>query len=201
MAEVQIQIRRGTAAEWTSANPQLALAELGWETDTNKMKFGDGTSNWVDLPYSPALFPFVGTGEGVATNDLQYGTFDVPNDGTPSAGWPNRWEFTYEENLVQWFNEYQEWRGIPAKGSTVGWRLHASATAADPHNTDSPVAEIVDNRSDKNPLWQVYSTGDAYLHRDLAIDGSINGIAFKGRYTEGDPDPVEPGVYLYKPTA
>ena len=41
-----------TASEWTSENPVLLLNELGLETDTNKFKFGDGTSNWNDLDYA-----------------------------------------------------------------------------------------------------------------------------------------------------
>lgn len=48
---VQIQLRRGTAAEWTAANPTLALGELGLETDTVKFKIGDGSTNWNTLDY------------------------------------------------------------------------------------------------------------------------------------------------------
>ena len=36
---VQIQFRRGTASEWTSANPTLSAGEVGFETDTNKFKY------------------------------------------------------------------------------------------------------------------------------------------------------------------
>lgn len=50
MATRMIQ-RRGTAAEWTSANPVLAAGEIGFETDTTKFKFGDGTTAWADIPY------------------------------------------------------------------------------------------------------------------------------------------------------
>ena len=46
-----IQIKRGTSAEWTAANPVLALAELGLETDTNKLKAGDGVTVWSALSY------------------------------------------------------------------------------------------------------------------------------------------------------
>ncbi len=46
-----IQIKRGTAAEWDATNPILALAELGLETDTNKMKAGDGVTAWSGLVY------------------------------------------------------------------------------------------------------------------------------------------------------
>lgn len=47
----QIQIRRGTAAEWTSANPVLASGEWGFETDTNKGKIGNGVTAWNSLAY------------------------------------------------------------------------------------------------------------------------------------------------------
>jgi hypothetical protein len=48
---VQIQLRRGTAAQWTSANPILAIAEMGIETDTDLFKVGDGATNWNSLSY------------------------------------------------------------------------------------------------------------------------------------------------------
>lgn len=47
----QIQLRRGSAAQWTAANPILALAEMGVETDTMKFKLGDGSTAWNSLGY------------------------------------------------------------------------------------------------------------------------------------------------------
>lgn len=47
----QIQIRRGTASQWTSANPTLAAGEWGFETDTKKGKIGDGATAWNSLAY------------------------------------------------------------------------------------------------------------------------------------------------------
>ena len=47
----RMQQRRGTASQWTSANPVLNAGELGWESDTNKFKIGDGTNHWADLDY------------------------------------------------------------------------------------------------------------------------------------------------------
>jgi hypothetical protein len=47
-----IQIRRGTAAEWTAANPLLAHGEMGTELDTNQWKIGDGVTQWSGLPYA-----------------------------------------------------------------------------------------------------------------------------------------------------
>jgi hypothetical protein len=47
-----IRLRRGTAAQWTSANPVLAAGEMGVETDTNSFKFGNGVLAWSSLPYA-----------------------------------------------------------------------------------------------------------------------------------------------------
>ena len=48
----QIQIRRGTAAQWTSSNPTLASGEQGFETDTGKFKIGNGSTAWTSLAYA-----------------------------------------------------------------------------------------------------------------------------------------------------
>jgi hypothetical protein len=49
---VQIQIRNGTAAQWTAANPTLAVGEMGAETDTGKFKIGTGSTAWNSLAYA-----------------------------------------------------------------------------------------------------------------------------------------------------
>lgn len=49
---VRIQFRRGTAAEWASADPTLAAGELGYEVDTAKFKLGDGSTAWDSLEYA-----------------------------------------------------------------------------------------------------------------------------------------------------
>jgi hypothetical protein len=47
-----IQVRRGTAEQWVTANPVLSSGELGFETDTGKFKIGDGTLEWDELDYA-----------------------------------------------------------------------------------------------------------------------------------------------------
>ena len=48
---IRMKQRRGTAAEWTSSNPVLAPGEIGFETDNNQFKIGDGVNQWDDLAY------------------------------------------------------------------------------------------------------------------------------------------------------
>ena len=51
MPFVQIQLRRGTAAEWAAINPTLAPGELAVETDTKQLKLGDGVTQWDNQTY------------------------------------------------------------------------------------------------------------------------------------------------------
>ena len=50
----KIQLRNGTAAEWTAKNPVLLKGEMGIETDTHKIKVGDGSTQWSELAYCGA---------------------------------------------------------------------------------------------------------------------------------------------------
>lgn len=49
-----IQIRRGTASEWSSANPTLSSGEIGLATDLGQIKIGDGSTAWNSLSYISA---------------------------------------------------------------------------------------------------------------------------------------------------
>ena len=84
---IQIQYRRGTAAEWTSANPLLAAGEPGYETDTGKFKVGDGSTYWTSLGYSsgqtgPAGTTPIFTRQGTVTTGLSGSRYYVERSGT-----------------------------------------------------------------------------------------------------------------------
>lgn len=66
-----IQVRRDTAANWTSANPTLAAGEVGFETDTGKFKIGDGSTAWASLTY---FIPGVGAGGSTIATDTLWDT-------------------------------------------------------------------------------------------------------------------------------
>lgn len=46
-----LRVRVNTAANWTSENPTLESGMIGLESDTGKMKRGDGSSTWTALSY------------------------------------------------------------------------------------------------------------------------------------------------------
>ena len=51
-SSVKFQLRRAIASNWTSTNPILKAGEPGFETDTYKLKIGDGINTWRNLPYT-----------------------------------------------------------------------------------------------------------------------------------------------------
>ena len=69
----RIQVRRDTAANWTSENPILAAGEPAYETDTAKEKIGDGSTVWTSLPYIAA---------STGTLDSVIGGTDITVDNT-----------------------------------------------------------------------------------------------------------------------
>jgi len=66
----QIQLRRDTAANWTSTNPTLNQGEFGVETDTGLFKIGTGSTAWISLGYA-AIPKAGGTFIGNVTLDNQ----------------------------------------------------------------------------------------------------------------------------------
>lgn len=92
MADI-IQVRRDTAANWTSANPVLADGEIGYEKDTQQIKVGDGTTAWNSLDYGGIHGPQGEQGiqgvQGPAGSLTAYSGMDyhVDADGTMSGTW------------------------------------------------------------------------------------------------------------------
>ena len=71
---IKLQIRRGTAANWTSSDPTLLEGEIGYELDTGNWKVGDGTTAWQTLPYQ---FPYLTGSKALDTSTL---VVDQAND-------------------------------------------------------------------------------------------------------------------------
>lgn len=82
----RILLRRDTSTNWTANNPVLASGEPGFETDTGKMKIGNGTTTWQELGYfQGATGPSGATGASITNgavtgpNDF-YGTQSITGD-------------------------------------------------------------------------------------------------------------------------
>lgn len=68
--------RADTSTNWAIANPILELGELGLETDTNKIKFGDGVTTWNSLVY----YSYVSDAEKASWNSKGVVDLGIFND-------------------------------------------------------------------------------------------------------------------------
>ena len=59
MSTVRIQVRRGISTDWSTVNPTLAAGEIGFESNTKKVKIGDGTTAWNSLDYISSDVPVI----------------------------------------------------------------------------------------------------------------------------------------------
>jgi hypothetical protein len=95
---IQLQYRRDTAANWTSANPTLLSGEPGYETDTGRFKIGDGTTAWTSLAYYGTSSFSYGNNIVVFTTGTG-ATWTVPTylrytAATSFNGLPGQWKVT-----------------------------------------------------------------------------------------------------------
>jgi len=78
MADRRTRVNTKTAATWTSTNPVLAEGEVGHESDTGKIKVGNGSTAWASLSYTSAT---ADTSSATNfTNTLQVNGSDVTTD-------------------------------------------------------------------------------------------------------------------------
>lgn len=115
----RIQVRRGTAAQWTAANPVLAAGEQGFETDTGKLKIGNGTTAWASLPYVTdtlsAYLPEFDMLHAALTDGSRSVAVQVIGDSTGNDA--TEWPYLLAETLA---TRYPAW--------TVKHRLWADAS-------------------------------------------------------------------------
>lgn len=90
---IKLQIRRGTASQWTSADPTLLAGEIGYETDTGNLKIGTGSAVWTALPYWSSSVPALSSAQ-TSLNHADYrnaGRFTITagvTSDTPAAWVP-----------------------------------------------------------------------------------------------------------------
>ena len=127
MADI-IQLRRDTAANWTTTDPILAQGELGIELDTDKFKVGDGATSWSSLNY------LIDVGEYIKANTIntftapQRGTVTVDNDGSFDLAVTNKFSCTPTATFALTFTNMANGQGGTIKlDNTSGQIITAHA--------------------------------------------------------------------------
>jgi len=157
--ELRFRVRRRTAADWTALNEVLLSAEIGLETDTGKIKIGDGVTPWNGLAYftgQPNMTLVAGA--GIVIDDTEPAVPVVINDGVRGliAGAGVSVDATDPHNPV-----------ISASGGGSGGRSSVTHLAV----------------SSSGPLDLDYALGDYFvvsLSNDVTLLSIINPPAYCG---------------------
>ncbi len=59
---IRVKIRRGSTSDWAASNPVLALGEIALDMDKHRLKVGNGSSRWAELPFCPVIINDLVTG-------------------------------------------------------------------------------------------------------------------------------------------
>lgn len=102
---IEIKFKRGTSLALAALNPVLAAGEPCLETDTNKVKYGDGSTLWNDLPYAT---PEINSIDGTNLTPVPTG---IPSGFNPSS----------ISGLSMWFESADNQSGAISKGRLAQW--------------------------------------------------------------------------------
>lgn len=187
-AITQVKTRRGTASEWTSANPVLADGEIGLEADTGKLKFGNGSATWTALNYA------IPGGSGLQTMD-------------PSGAWVG-WQKAVDNmaneavRVLHIGDSITEGTGVTTRADTWPYKLAANIRDAYPgisaNNADSigwvPIIQASSTLPSHWTLagtWNSTSTfgfrgnATAALSQNATITGTVTGTAIDVWHARG----------------
>ena len=181
---IQIQLRRGTASQWTAANTLLAQGEIGLETDTSKLKLGDGSTLWNSLSYFSA-------GSGVTAVTA---TSPVASSGglTPVISMPAA------TTSVSGYLTSTDWNTFNGKGSgtvtsvaaltlgTTGTDLGstvANGTTTPVITLNVPTASATNRGALSSADWTTFNNKGSGTVTSVGSTGTVNGITLTGTVT------------------
>ncbi len=165
----RMQQRRGTASQWVSSNdgdgPVLNAGEIGFETDTNKFKIGDGVSYWADLAY------FVDAGELSNIIDGAPALLDTLNELAAAIGDDPSFFTTVATNLSNHESDTTNVHGIADTSllvTTTGTQTLTNKTITSP---------VISTISNTGTLTLPTTTGTVALTSDIttAINNLVDG--------------------------
>jgi hypothetical protein len=135
----KIQLRRDTSANWTSISPILSAGEIGYETNTGKLKIGNGSSVWSALDYFETDLSEYLTASSASTTYL--------TEASASTNYATK---TYADNAVAAI--------VDSAPSTLNTLNELAAALGDDANFASTVATSLGNKLDSSTASSTYLT-------------------------------------------
>ena len=158
-----MQQRRGTAAQWTAANPTLAAGEIGFETDTSKFKMGNGSSAWTALTY------FANAAELAAILDSAPGALDTLNELAAAMGDDPAFFTTVATNLTNHSSTQMSVHGVADMTALATTTNVSTAVATEVSNRDTAIAT---HSNDTTSIHGIVDTANLALLTDISTEVS-----------------------------
>ena len=178
-----MQQRRGTAAQWTAANPILAAGEIGYETDTSKFKMGNGSSTWSALTYfanTTALEALLNDGAPASLNTLNEIAAAINDDPAFFTNFGQTVGQSIANSIETFRLDTTEIHGI-ADTSALATKTYAD-TAVSTHESDTSVHGIA-NTADLVTQSMLSNAIDAAEVNQASLAGTgIDWNAADGRF-------------------
>jgi len=190
MPNIQIQLRRGTFAEWSNANPTLASGEIGLETTSSNFKIGNGITAWNSLSYSGLVGPTGPSGGGSTVTIAGYtGYGAITTIATGGTGIFGNSNLVYNSNtnmltagaltLANGFRPlYQR---IESGSATIpstnayGTYYDITTTALSNLTVSLPTAGSTNWSNDSNGFWVFRNNTGSYIKLDITYtNGTAN---------------------------
>lgn len=183
MAGARIQLKRATASSWSSANPVLYAGEIGYETDTNKFKIGNGSTAYNSLPY------FNGNLTGSSLNDLADVTIVSASNGDflrwNGTAWINDAVNLSTDTVGNYMVDVVSGTGVtvthtPGEGSTasvaIGQDVATSASVTFAHVNADVTGDVIGDLTGNADTATTLETA-----RTIELSGDVTGsVSFDG---------------------
>ena len=143
--------RKGTYQQWFDTNPKLLSGEIGYETDSNKFKIGDGVNNWNDLTYFVDDSQLTIMMQDFATEEyVDSAVLNAEVDLPGSAGVGIDWNATTEQFDIdstiatKSYADQAEADAISTAATDATTKANAALSSANTY-TDTKVSDLIDN--------------------------------------------------------
>ena len=188
----RIQLRRDTSTNWSAANPVLASGEQGFETDTLKLKIGNGVSAWNSLAYVIDVSSLATSADVTsAVNNLvdaAPGTLDTLNELAAALGDDANFASTVTSSLALKADTTTVNSSLALKADTSSLATVATSGAyADVTGTPSIPSALTDLSITDGTVGQVLTTDGSggFTFDDTSGGGSFEAVA-SGTLANGD---------------
>ena len=161
----RIQLRHDTSTNWSSVGNSLVLlaGEFAYETDTGRVKVGDGVRNWNSLPYFSQSGPTGPTGPIGIPNDPVY-EYSLTNEAgdVKHAGngvWliPNTTQDTFEFNIIDYYGRSQNnWFQTIATTLSISSKLYLQVSSSGGTQPNQALYEVTSILSETPTLYILF---------------------------------------------